>query len=281
MPNGETNSAWKKCASGKISYFYDIKGDGKINPKTDCVNLPKDGTQHFFDSDNDGVPNLVNIIGMCKKLALTAYFDFENDGDTDIYCQATKGDDGVAEFRKAINNNGIFTVTVDQRRKAIGGISYAKASVAAVDINNDGFADWIGPGRKSDGPIIMLSNGDGSFTKSNHGHFPTNNKNGVGVFDYDSDCDLDLVYSRIDSANNLMVLRNEIGGNCLKVAVKPYDRVTVTNKKTNEIIFSYEYITRHRLSHPFGYVHVGLGDLNSSDVTCRRKSVRTASLTSC
>ena len=276
--NGTTTPAWigsddwKTCASGVRSFLYDADGDGVIEPalSTECNAMS--GDQHFFDHDNDGTPSLITVNTNCDALGNAAYLDAENDGDMDIICSLGNTDPGGRSYYISINTNGNFNTTVvTGLGHAAGDTNYSKGAPLAVDINNDGFVDYIGPGTGSgDGAMMLLSNGNGTFTNdTDHGDLSSSSgKNQMSGWDYDGDCDIDLIQKQDLNTNNVGIYQNQNGGNCLSVDVDNYDKVTVRRNDNNAVVFHYEYIVRHVLSQIWGKVHVGLGSLTPSEVNC-------------
>jgi len=131
---------------------------------------------------NDRNGNFVNVAtaaGLADPVQTwsSAWADFDNDGDMDVYVGASSGSDGAHKYM--INNgDGTFTdaTATANVRSAPYGIENAPG-----DFNNDGYVDILSNGR------ILLNNGDNSFTV-----FSTDMPPSGAIGDIDGDGFLDV-----------------------------------------------------------------------------------------
>jgi hypothetical protein len=84
----------------------------------------------------------------------SAWADFDNDGDMDVYVGASSSSDGSHKY---MINNGDGTFTDATATANVSGAPYGIEN-APGDFNNDGYVDILSNGR------ILLNNGDNSFT---------------------------------------------------------------------------------------------------------------------
>ena len=103
-----------------------------------------------------------------------AMFDFDNDGDLDIY--VTNGEDFP---NRLLENDGIGNFTDVAVQAGVDHIGRCHG-VATADINNDGYLDIF---VANDGPnSLYLNNGDGTFVEDEIGAI-------YGTFKYSSSGD--------------------------------------------------------------------------------------------
>ena len=123
------------------------------------------------------------------------FFDYDNDGDLDLYAvngAALPGFAGdVTPTNRLYRNNGDGTFTDVTERAGVGDTGYGKGCVAG-DIDNDGDLDLYvanyGPN------LLYRNNGDGTFTDVTERAGVGDSHWGAGCafLDYDNDGDLDL-----------------------------------------------------------------------------------------
>ena len=108
---------------------------------------------------NDGNGVFVNV-ATAANLAdpvqtwSSAWADFDNDGDMDVYVGASSASDGSHKY---MINNGDGTFTDATATANVGSAPFGIEN-APGDFNNDGYVDILSNGR------ILLNNGDNSFT---------------------------------------------------------------------------------------------------------------------
>ncbi len=155
------------------------RANGRI-PETLYIGQPKGGAF----SEEDGKRGVSDSHGMTGTHGISL-FDYDNDGDLDIYNATT--DDRNRLYRN--DGNGFFKDVSDSANlKAIkvfvdtyGEIGYGTRGVVAFDADNDGYMDLLGVNwgpveNKKEVPWITppqpnefyRNNGDGTFTKEDH-----------------------------------------------------------------------------------------------------------------
>ena len=130
-------------------------------------------------------------------------FDFDNDGDLDIY--AARGNtDTILENNLVQQGNGLFNFTVKQPNAGDPDIVPSSGSsydVAVGDLNNDGFIDAATPhsdaGGTPSGNSIFLNDGGNRFIRSNDALLTTAPffRLSVAMVDVDGNNDLDMVWT--------------------------------------------------------------------------------------
>jgi hypothetical protein len=153
-----------------------------------------------------------------------AFADIDNDGDQDCFAgldiqlpQQTCRiflNDGAGHFTPKANS-GVET------------IAPAAGNAVFLDIDNDADLDlFVGLGQTSfSGPdVLMLNNGDGTFTNGSNrlAGNPAHPSNGSTTCDYDNDGDVDILVSTYGVSINLghnVLWQNDGAGNFVDVAV--------------------------------------------------------------
>jgi len=126
----------------------------------------------------------------------SAFGDFDNDGDMD----ALIGSNAGGTTQKLMRNNGDGTFTNVSAGSGFESYTNTGREYIARDFNNDGFIDVFGPGG-----IIMINNGDWTFTKS--GGAPQNGP--IGDLNNDGFLDVQVentVYYNNGNDNNWIIL---------------------------------------------------------------------------
>ncbi|MCP4594991.1 LamG-like jellyroll fold domain-containing protein, partial [Neptuniibacter sp.] len=141
----------------------------------------------------------------------TAVADIDNDGDIDIYYNAS------AAARLYFNDgDGTFTEGAAGANISRTGSSYAGAAFG--DYNNDGWLDFYSNQDTGNESMLYLNAKDGTFTRQGSAACDADlgDTTGVAWGDYDNDGDLDLLLGNDGSANYLF--RNDGGGAWTDVA---------------------------------------------------------------
>ncbi len=137
-----------------------------------------------------------------------AFFDFDNDGDLDVYILNhaihTPESFGPAEIRNNrveesgdklfINEGGKF-IDVSEKAGIFGGPNSYGLGISTADFNNDGYTDiYIGNDFHED-DYYYINNGDGTFTESLKSHFSQVSRFSMGndVADINNDGYVDLL----------------------------------------------------------------------------------------
>ncbi|WP_338732339.1 FG-GAP-like repeat-containing protein [Mangrovimonas cancribranchiae] len=139
-----------KCRGGdithKINELWRNDGNGVFTNVADLgyyqSNYPEQGHNN---SSNLGDP---------VQTWSSAWADYDNDGDMDVYVGASSSADGSHKF---MINNGDGTFTDATATAGVGSAPYGIEN-APGDFNNDGYVDILSNGQ------ILLNDGDNSFT---------------------------------------------------------------------------------------------------------------------
>jgi|GEM_PF-1235712 predicted nucleotidyltransferase len=133
--------------------------------------------------------------GVARAYGL-ATADYDNDGDVDIVLSTH------AHNTIFYRNNGNRTFT---RVQTYPTKRYA-SSIAAADLNNDGYIDFVTGDEFSDSLSLLLNNGDGTFTLDtslNSG----GKSHAVVLADYDNDGDIDIAVTHM-TLDKITILYN-------------------------------------------------------------------------
>jgi hypothetical protein len=162
----------------------DFDGDGDVDLATanyhsgDVTILMNNGEGEFADAVDLNLGHRPRVI--CAA-------DLDNDGDIDL---AVVNHFEIDYYRWAVmilqnNGDGTFVYTFDHS------VNIDPVSIAAVDLNNDGYLDLAVPNRESDNMTILMNNGNATFS-FNHNYSVYPYANSVFGADLDSDGDYDL-----------------------------------------------------------------------------------------
>lgn len=181
----------------------DIDGDGKMEIITYPFLKMYSQNKLFLTDITDKV--FRNFTGPMSRVITVAEFDYDNDGDMDLFVgRANIG--GAVGYGKGyrptgvpdtlFENVGTHYVDVTSKAKIPRGPSQTRG-VTTADFNNDGHLDilivyWDQP------DIILFSNGDGTFHQHEAGFDKPDNTvgdNAVAV-DFDKDGKIDVVLSQ-------------------------------------------------------------------------------------
>jgi hypothetical protein len=177
-----------------------------------------------------------------------AFFDYDNDGDLDIYALAWKTPD------RLYRNNGDGTFTDVAEEAGVAGDRSARLTVG--DYDNDGYIDIF----VTQDTRLYHNNGDGTFTEVAREAGVLIQGYCCGFADYDNDGDLDLYMGRPN-----VLYRND-GSDNNWLHVKPVG--TVSNRdgigarvmvQAGELSMMREINSGHARSRPEMAAHFGLG----------------------
>jgi hypothetical protein len=208
-----------KANNDGTAYITDRKSQSYLVQRTNFVDINNDGKLDAFACDdnapnryyiNDGT-NLNHIQGGIGDFAsggnyATNWFDFDNDGDIDVYIakcgQGGSGAGGNIDQLYRNNGNGTYTNIAAEANMANPEQTW---SGAVGDFNNDGWMDVIvGVNSSSNGSTnVKRNNGDGTFTSVTIGSgYDTITSTGREYVaqDFDNDGFLDV----LGAGNNIM-----------------------------------------------------------------------------
>ncbi|WP_340170847.1 FG-GAP-like repeat-containing protein [Lacinutrix sp.] len=176
--------------------FGDIDNDGDLDAliaNRDSVNTNNysylyrnQGNGTFIEITESAGLNLNNELSFCS-----AFFDYDNDGDQDIYI----ANDKTPNRNRLYQNNGSGTFT-DVSVSSDAGVFIDAMSTTIGDYNNDGWFD-IYVTNTTAGNYLLKNNGDGTFFNLSPGLGTEMNTIswGSSFLDADNDRDLDLYVS--------------------------------------------------------------------------------------
>lgn len=333
---------------GSRCLFADMDGDGVVEIINASNIVRFDGTQAFtlpanfstggirviFDLNGDTYPDILNVKGRgyytynpaskviewrggifpettIDPLMTTGHtipFDYDNDGDLDLYVgqghYSPVGADSVVavhgpnEFYPHLfrNDNGVFTEVTQQAGLAAPGLLknqyYFTTYTATVpaDIDNDGDLDLVMGGEKgtdtADGNTIplIINNGNSTFKVDRSmkfgGFTGANTSSGrpwTGLGDFDNDGRVDLVKTHGSSSpthESIALFKNTIVNNnrWLRVRVQG---VTTDGLQTRVVISKGGFTVAQEIGAPTSQFtnlipHFGVGNLETVDVTVHR-----------
>lgn len=252
------------CVSTNIaSGDYDDDGDLDIylsNANFDRANLTLQPTVLYRNNGDGTFTDVAKEAGVSEKKDghSVAFFDYDNDGDLDIY--SLGWEPPTCLYRN--NGDGTFTDVAEEA----GVIDGRAARLTVGDYDNDGYMDIF---VKEEGPARLYhNNGDGTFTDvaKEAGVWHQQGAGGCAFADYDNDGDLDLFVARPD-----VLYRND-GKDNNWLHVKPVG--TVSNRdgigarvmvQAGELSMMREINSGHARSRPEMAAHFGLGMNTSAD----------------
>ncbi len=156
------------------------------------------------DPENDGLINLApsQTIASGGKIINLEVFDFDNDGDLDIYAARIRSDT-ILENNFIQQGNGSFAFTIKQPNAGEPGIipgSMISYDVSVGDVNNDGFLDVATP----DADTRATPTGNSVFLNDSGKHLIRSNDQLMtsapffrlsnAFVDIDGDYDLDMIW---------------------------------------------------------------------------------------
>ncbi len=186
--------------------FGDIDNDGDLdafiaNRDDQTFNqysyLYRNDAGTFVDISASSGIYLGNQLSFCS-----AFFDYDNDGDQDIYV----ANDKLANMNRLYQNDGTGNFT-DVSVSSGTGINIDAMSTTIGDYNKDGWFD-IYVSNTTSGNYLLKNNGDGTFT--NEAYLTGTEMNTIAwgsiFLDADNDADLDLyVSSNMDGTVNGLI----------------------------------------------------------------------------
>jgi len=182
--------------------FGDIDNDGDLDVFISNRDVTTANQHNYLYRNDNGI--FVDIsatsgITLGNQLSFcSAFFDYDNDGDQDIYVS----NDKYAQINRLFQNDGFGNFT-DVSVISGAGIAIDAMSTTIGDYNNDGWFD-IYITNTSGGNFHLRNNGDGTFTNvaSSVGTPFYSIGWGAVFLDADNDSDLDLYVSGMRDGTN-------------------------------------------------------------------------------
>ncbi len=164
---------------------------------------------HFFRNNGDGtftdVAVELGVEAPGDPSCLPAFFDYDRDGDDDIYVATDKGSDVFPPFlhNKLYRNNGDGTFDNVTFEANVPGYIFSMG-VAVGDLNFDGYFDMYLT-NVMQGNVLYMHNGDNTYSDQTEAAGMQSNRVGwATVFaDFDNDTHLDTYVCNIQDRNRL------------------------------------------------------------------------------
>lgn len=189
------------------SSWSDVDGDGYLDLYASVrTGANADITKNFFFHNNgDGTfTDMAGPMGIDAEndpTLLSSFFDYDRDGDDDLYLGTDKGSGGVWSNRLYRNDGGTFTEVTG----AANAFAYVDCmGIAVGDINFDGFFDLYvtntPPGNK-----LLMHDGVGAYVDQTLAAGVGSYHVGWGTTfaDFDNDTELDIYLCNMQGENRL------------------------------------------------------------------------------
>lgn len=203
----EGNSDWN---TGTV--MADVNGDGLLDIYVCAVVGLKGFDGHnelFINNGNNTFTESAQKYGLDFETysSSAAFFDFDNDGDLDMYllnhAVHSVNSFGPASIRntrvyesgdKLMRNDNGFFVDISEQAGIYGGYNSYGLGIATADFNNDGFTDIYVCNDFHEDDYYYLNNGDGTFTESVKKYFGHTSRFSMGsdVADINHDGYMDI-----------------------------------------------------------------------------------------
>lgn len=150
----------------------------------------------LYKNNGDKTFTLVNAeVGLLNSGYLSfcsAFIDYDNDGDQDIYVANDRHHIPNLMYRNNGDNTFTEVGTVTGTDLYIGAVT-----ITVEDINSDGWLDIYVTNDAPDDSILLLNNSDGTFSNASNSYGVAFNSTGWGAvfLDAENDMDLDLYVS--------------------------------------------------------------------------------------
>ena len=244
------NSDWNTGVS-----MADVNGDGFIDIYVCAVvgiNGLRGKNELFINNGDNTFTEEAEKYGLDFEnySSNAAFFDYDNDGDLDMYllnhAVHTVDTYGPADIRnnrseesgdKLLRNDGDRFTDVSAEAGIYGGVNGYGLGLATADFNNDGYTDIYVSNDFHEDDLYYVNNGDGSFSevlKENFGHVSRFSM-GSDVADINQDGFLDILTLDMLPENE-RVLKASVGD----------DPVDLNNLKIDKMGYHHQY-TRNML----------------------------------
>ena len=185
--------------------FGDIDKDGDLDLFITNRGITVEQRNYLYRNDNGTFVDITVAAGINtspEQSFCASFFDYDNDGDQDIYVANDKFTNQNRLYRN--NNDGTFD---DVSTVSGTDISIDAMSTTIGDYNNDGWFD-IYITNTPTGNVLFKNNGDGSFSDvaSSSGTIFSSTAWGAVFLDADQDSNLDLYVSGSMDGSNVSFL---------------------------------------------------------------------------
>ena len=185
--------------------FGDIDNDGDLDVFiANRDDVTENQRSYLYRNDNGFFVDITQSAGLSLNNELAfcaAFFDYDNDGDQDIYV----ANDKLQNSNRLYRNNNDLTFT-DVSVSSGAGMAIDAMSTTIGDYNNDGWFD-IYVSNTQEGNYHLMNNQDGTFTNvaSTAGTGFYSFSWGATFLDADNDSDLDLYVSGMFNGSNSLL----------------------------------------------------------------------------
>ena len=183
---------------------YDQDGDLDLYVANRTGSLNNWVPNQFWHNNGDGTfIEIAATKGLDDMYATMqpVWFDYDRDGDSDLYLSTDKGGNQGSSNRLFRNDPlGVFTeVSAESRTN----VAIDSMGVGIGDLDGNGYLDIYCTNIPLGNPLLM-NNADGTFTEISETAGVTSNATGWGAhfFDFDNDADEDLYVCNMDDGMN-------------------------------------------------------------------------------
>jgi hypothetical protein len=224
-----------------------VTGEGKWSRGVSIIDINNDGLEDIYVSctvssnpkkrenllyinqgaDKEGMPHFKEMaaaygLNDSTYTTMAAFFDYDNDGDLDVYLtvnQIIKGDNPAVYRKKNLDgsypstgkllrndfdvklNHPVFTDVTKQAGVTIEGYGHG---VNIADVNKDGWKDIFVTNDFNSNDLLYINNHDGTFTDKASSYFKHTSANGMGqdIIDINNDGLVDVVELDMDPEDN-------------------------------------------------------------------------------